>query len=107
MLADRDELLQLLTEQASDPQTSQSQQQKQQRLSQLVDALAGAGGRFEERLLGGGPWVVRQQASSQDPRTLLPLEPSPQPIRCLRYVCAVLCAGAVHKGPAGTVEGDL
>jgi hypothetical protein len=54
--AQRDELIALLLSSSDDGIATSRQQQT--RASELVDALIDAGLPFEERLLGGGPWVV-------------------------------------------------
>lgn len=53
VVAQRDELLQLLLQPSLTPSD-------QQRASELVDALTHARVPFKEALLGGGPWVVRE-----------------------------------------------
>lgn len=53
----RDELLQLLTEQDEEGPSQAS------RISELVEELSAGGTPFDEKLLGGGPWQVRDSCN--------------------------------------------
>ena len=88
---DRDELLTLLLSGATSSQA----------VNAYVDKLAGSKLPFQERNLGGGPWVVRMALSNSSREVPVAV--------CKLFSRALLslCAGAPYKRDCAAVEGHI